>query len=447
MVDNKLLPKLSQNLLEILDDEEYYDITIEVGNDPDKNDETLVHIKLPNILPEIFNVILRYIYGGKLSLEEYDVLDIIKILVAANELNLQELFPYLETFLIENKTSWMEQNFDLVYRTSFENNSFLQLQKYCTDLIIKEPIKIFNSSNFSSISEKLFTSLIQNKGVQISEVQVWEHMIKWGIAQNPELPSKIESYSKNDFKTLKNTLQQCIPLIRFHDLTSKEFSEKVLPYKKVFPKELYKSLLKDFLNNDRKPIEQTDKLEQCVTNEVIGTNLKNVDSMIITFQHVELISKWIDGLEYMDKTNNSYEFKLIFRASRDGFNPKDFHIICDNQSRTVTTVTIIKVKDSDEILGGYNPIGWKSNNSFGITKSSFIFSFKNNNNILSRVINDKKAINNNPYNGPSFGTSDINLFIFFGFLRVRCVRNNYKKLIRENDKSSFVEDFEVFQIS
>jgi hypothetical protein len=28
------LPKLSQNLLNILDDDEYYDITIEVGNDP-----------------------------------------------------------------------------------------------------------------------------------------------------------------------------------------------------------------------------------------------------------------------------------------------------------------------------------------------------------------------------------------------------------------------------
>ena len=87
MVDiNKLLPKLSQNLLEILNDEVYYDITIEVGNDPNvktfrahmvilncrspylrrilstnkkKNDETLVHIKLPNILPEIFQIILR----------------------------------------------------------------------------------------------------------------------------------------------------------------------------------------------------------------------------------------------------------------------------------------------------------------------------------------------------------------------------------------------------
>ena len=33
MVD-KLLSELSQDLLEILNDEEYYDITIEVGNDP-----------------------------------------------------------------------------------------------------------------------------------------------------------------------------------------------------------------------------------------------------------------------------------------------------------------------------------------------------------------------------------------------------------------------------
>ena len=86
MVDNKFLPKLSQNLLEILDDEEYYDITIEIGNDPyvkvfrahmvilnyrspylrrilstnkEKNDGTLVQIKLPNISPETFQIILR----------------------------------------------------------------------------------------------------------------------------------------------------------------------------------------------------------------------------------------------------------------------------------------------------------------------------------------------------------------------------------------------------
>ena len=86
MDDNKFLPKLTQNLLEILDDDEYYDITIEVGNDPyikifrvhmvilnyrspylrrilstnkKKNDGTLAHIKLSNISPETFQIILR----------------------------------------------------------------------------------------------------------------------------------------------------------------------------------------------------------------------------------------------------------------------------------------------------------------------------------------------------------------------------------------------------
>jgi hypothetical protein len=78
--------KLSQNYIEILKDDEYYDITIEVGKDPNvkifrahmiilcyrspflrrtlasnkkSNDGNLNHMKLPNISPEIFQVILK----------------------------------------------------------------------------------------------------------------------------------------------------------------------------------------------------------------------------------------------------------------------------------------------------------------------------------------------------------------------------------------------------
>ena len=64
----------------------------------------------------------------------------------------------------------MEQNFNLIYQMSFENNSFLELQKYCTDLISKEPNKIFNSPNFSSIPEKLLVTIIQNDNLQMSEI-------------------------------------------------------------------------------------------------------------------------------------------------------------------------------------------------------------------------------------------------------------------------------------
>ncbi|UZO02471.1 uncharacterized protein OCT59_020951 [Rhizophagus irregularis] len=440
--NNQFLPKLSVNLLEMLDDDEYYDITIEVGSDPyikifrahmvilnyrsnylrrilstnkKKNDGTLVQIKLPNILPEIFQIILKYIYGGRLSLEECDdTLDIIKILAAAGELNLHELINHLQSFLIQNKTQWIEQNFNLVYQASFENDSFLELQKYCTNLISKSPDKILKSISFSSIPEKLLVSIIQNNNLQMSEIQVWKYVIKWGLAQNPELPTDPATFSKEDFNILKNTLQQFIPFIKFNNLTSSEFSSEVLPYKKALPKELYKDLLRIFLNLNPN-IRPNDK-----------SKVQSINSDIITFQHAELISKWIDKLDITDKPTSSCEFKLILRGSRDGFESDIFHERCDNRS---CTITIIKVKDNNQILGGYNPIKWKSGRGYGATKDSFIFSFEDgddiNKHILSRVTNENYAIFNDHSYGPSFGSSDL-------ILRgnsVHCIKDSYEKQI------------------
>jgi hypothetical protein len=58
-------------------------------------------------------------------------------------------------------------------------------------------------------------------------------------------------------------------------------------------------------------------------------------------------------------------YKLLYRGTRDGFNHKKFHEMCDNQS---PTVTIIKVKNSNELLGGYNPIAWKSDKILALLK-------------------------------------------------------------------------------
>ncbi|PKY48255.1 hypothetical protein RhiirA4_404232, partial [Rhizophagus irregularis] len=55
------------------------------------NDDVLVHIKLSNILPETFQIILRNLYGGIFSSNGQDTSDIFKVLVAADGLLLQEL--------------------------------------------------------------------------------------------------------------------------------------------------------------------------------------------------------------------------------------------------------------------------------------------------------------------------------------------------------------------
>ncbi|GES83748.1 carbohydrate-binding module family 13 protein [Rhizophagus clarus] len=451
MADNKFLPKLSQNLLEILDDEEYYDVTIE------KNDGSLTHIKLPNILPEIFQIILKYIYGGKLSLEEYDASYIVKILIAANELSLQELIPHSQSFLIENQANWIEQNFIAVYQTSFENDCFLVLQKFCTELMTKQPEKFFNSPDFTSIPEKTLVSLIQRDNFQMNGIQVWEYVLKWGLAQNSGLPSDPKNFSKDDFNVLKNTLHQCIPFIKFFSLSSKEFLDRVLPYKKVLPKELYKELLKIFLNHDYRPTEhQTiseDSSSKVDSNKRVELIPKvdsiSIDSKIITSQHAELISKWIDRLGITDEAKNLYEFKLILRASQNNYVASS---IFDDKSNTVI---IIKVKDSDEILGGYNPIKWNSV-GFGTTNNSFIFSFMNNKNIedslLSRVKDKEHAINYREKLG-SFGESDLILYgnysifeKFWSYSKGSCEKISYEKPIRKTKDTFDIERYEVFQI-
>ncbi|GES83730.1 carbohydrate-binding module family 13 protein [Rhizophagus clarus] len=406
----------------------------------------MTHIKLPNILPEIFQIILRYIYGGNISLVEYDILDVVKILVAANELDLQELIPHLQSFLIENKETWIEQNFNLIYQISFENDSFLDLQRLCKELISKQPEKIFNSPDFNSISEKVLISLVQHDKIQMSEVRVWEHVLKWGIAQNPGLSSNRSSYSNDDFNTLKNTLKHCITYIKFTEFPPKEFLSKVYPYKEIIPEELYENSIKYFLDNDCKSRSERQTVKE--------TRLKGIDSKIITIQHVELISKWIDRLEITDELKNSYEFKLIFRGSRDGFTAEQFHEICDNQSRTVT---VFKVKGSDEILGGYNPIEWKNDyylGSYGKTKDSFIFSFMSKEIIegylISRVKDENRAIFYLNNYGPSFGGGDLTIHggiegeIYFS--TSYCEEESYEKRIRKTVDNFSIEEFEVFII-
>ncbi|GBC29743.2 BTB/POZ protein [Rhizophagus irregularis DAOM 181602=DAOM 197198] len=235
------------------------------------NDGSLTHIKLPNISPGIFQIILRYIYGGRVSLEEYDTSDIIEIL---------------------------------------------------------------------------------------NVIQVWEHVLKWGIAQNPRLPSVLSSYSKEDFITLENTLHHFIPFINFFSLTSKEYLDNVYPYKKIIPKDLRKNLFKYF-------IEQS-------------------------------------------------------------------------------------MKDSNEILGGYNPIEWKSNLAIGDMIDSFLFSFiKIEENIedyiLSRPKEEKNVIENDSFSGPVFGNRDLELY-GESYMQGCCHPGDYDTLIRKTEGFFSVEEYEVFQI-
>ncbi|RHZ48288.1 hypothetical protein Glove_553g58 [Diversispora epigaea] len=77
-----------------------------------------------------------------------------------------------------------------------------------------------------------------------------------------------------------------------------------------------------------------------------------ITSSIITNEHAAETASWIDKKEVTnDVNNNPYEFNLILRGSKDGNYFWNLH-----NSKT-KIVVVVKVKDTDEILYGYNSIG------------------------------------------------------------------------------------------
>jgi len=127
----------------------------------------------------------------------------------------------------------MEEHFDITQRFSSQSNNLLKLQQFCADFITKSPEKVFNSPYFTSLPEKYLVQIIKDDNLQMKEVEVWEHLLKWGLAQNSTLLSDPNTWSDEDFKAMENTLQHCLPLIRFFSLSSREFSQYVHPYKRL----------------------------------------------------------------------------------------------------------------------------------------------------------------------------------------------------------------------
>ncbi|RGB21984.1 hypothetical protein C1646_724611 [Rhizophagus diaphanus] len=248
---------------------------------------------------------------------------------------------------------------------------------------------------------------------------------------------------------MENTLQHCLPLIRFFSLSSKEFLENVHPFKNLINHQLYKNLLNSHLDPESEPTDDI-SFPRIIKNDGI------IDSKIVNnLNIISTISRRIDKMVINNKFDHlrglylPYNFQLLLIGSRDGFTPRKFHQLCDGKHNTVT---FIKVKGTEEILGGYNPIKWDSS-GWGKTKDSFIFSYKNNfikDIIISNVVDSEYALQCQTRLGPYFGSDIIiynNSIESADYNNIRCRKYYYEKKIRDTEEKFSIEDYEVYQIT
>ncbi|RHZ83257.1 hypothetical protein Glove_99g112 [Diversispora epigaea] len=439
-----LLTKLSRDICQLFDTAAYYDVIIRVGKgthakefqahslilrtrssyfranlvgDKAKTEYDKIIINKTNITPSVFEVILKYIYSGKVDFMNCRGQNTLDLLFAAEELGLIEILEYIQDHLIHNQEEWMDTNFIEYHREIFDHDSFKTLQIHYANKIAYNPMCVFENQQI--FSPTTLNSLDERGCIKLNEA-MWGFIVNWTRSQIPRLSNQVSGWIKEDWDEFKETLEECIPWKSIMNLSWSEFSDLLIPCEPFLPKERFEVALIHHL------------VKACGSTSIITPISTNHGSTILNICHSTLLSSWIDRKEHKiyRPAEIPYEFKLIVRGRRDGFSPETFHQKCETIPRTIV---VFKMNKTNALYGGYNPLDWKFDRT---TKDSFIFNFDDNKADINRLT--RVAIHKRQGYGPCFGHEDLLAF------------PNGKQAIlwktNDNSESLPVVDYEVYQV-
>jgi hypothetical protein len=358
--------------------------------------------------------------------------DILKLLIAVDELNIQPLISHIQEFLIEHKIEFLYQNPTDILETVYQHETFTNLWNLYLEIICEDPKILFNSDDkFINLKAPLLELLFKRDDLFMDEIEIWEILLKWCIAQYENINDDPNKWDKDDIIKIKNLLYRFIPLIRFYDIDPIDFFYKIYCYKDILPQDLIHNLLEFHLVPNMKPKDISSRKSY---------------STIIKSNHIPIFASWIDKKESLYYNKNKkipYDFKLLYHSNKDGFDAESFHRNCDNKG---ATIWIAKIQGSSQLIGGYNPLDWGTNCGWKYTTDSFLFNFIDGKNIstakLGYVNDARHAIYCNSNQGPSMG----NLYcLYSNNWNYHCNNGEYYSNIGIPVNFT-VEDYEVFQV-
>jgi hypothetical protein len=368
--------------------------------------------------------------------------DAIGLLRAADELELTVFLDYIQKQLAKEHISWVNDHLVELLHTCTLLQSCKKLLEHCKDVFSKSPGLIFDSADFTSLEHDELKALLQLEKLLVDEIRVWDKIIVWGTAQLPELSSDFQHWTKDHFIKLREVIKELVPLIRFVNISSGDFCHKVMPYKRILPKELFREIMCFYLDPDY--VAETEKL------------LPSRGKLMNQEQR-----QWILGKISQKETENKQDFtlKLLYRGTRDGFSAADFHRCCDSKG---PTLAVMQVSGTENLVGGYSPISWTSPDAtrFVDTTKSFVFSFRNSGieqAVLSTSGQSISGVFHSKQSGASFGSIINHTSPYqYGFPRYQhalqteknichCQNSGYSKTIFPDSKFE-VDEYEVYQV-
>ncbi|GBB98969.1 hypothetical protein RclHR1_03380011 [Rhizophagus clarus] len=408
--------------------------------------DNIFKIRKENVSVEIFHIIFKYIYNDVIDFAS-DIKTNIDLLIAADDLCLTEMCSEIEAKLLSDK-ELLKKNFVTITHAVNKFDHFTNLLQFYKNTLQEDPTLIFKANDFTTINRDIFLDLVSI--YPFKPIEVWDKLLEWAFTQINKSPSEIANCTSDDISTLKDLMQPFVSHIKFKDIHSHEFSQKVKPYKEILNSDLYIEILEYYSFDD-------DKISKCRTD---------IDSQIINSEQAFLLANLIKILEnpsvYASVSKRLdvffYKFTLLVRGSRDGYSTSTFHNLCDGKG---PTLTIARVRRTNEIIGGFNPYSWYSEGGDCTDDSyrrdsppdrrSFIFSLdKKNleNSVFSKVKSGECAHFNGDDVGPNFGGRNADLVLLcYNDNQGKCVKKNYETRIRDSTDYFDIDEYEVFHVN
>ncbi|CAG8729425.1 8374_t:CDS:2, partial [Acaulospora morrowiae] len=250
----------------LFESEEYADVTIQVGSEPNAkffrvhslilrtrspffrsellkyatgNTKNIVlTFNQPNISVGIFEILLRYIYMGRIDIANYNVPDTLSILSAASKLELPDLCTYIQDYLLTFKKDLLKQHFALVNRIA---KDFENLSAFCKEFLKKSPEFFLHDESFASFKKEELLDFYAKSSSLVKPIDLWDKLIEWGILQ-------LKLTGKNH-DALGDIVKPMIPYIDFKRIERVDFFQKVRPFRYVFNEDDYIQILESTLRD------------------------------------------------------------------------------------------------------------------------------------------------------------------------------------------------------
>src|ERR1043166_2889218 len=200
-----------------------------------------------------FSLISRFIYCGKVDLTKLEWPELLDLSMAVDELNIRSLILLIEEYLIKDESEFLRQNPVRILETVYQHELFKNLLNAYLKKICEEPEMLFNSDNFINLKAPLLKLLLKRDDLNSDEIDIWNCLLKWGLAQNPTISQDITKWNEEEITIMEKALRRFIPLVRFYNIPPEDFIDKIYPLKDLLPKDLVESILTFHIVPNRKP--------------------------------------------------------------------------------------------------------------------------------------------------------------------------------------------------